>query len=115
MKKIILIGILAVVAVSLNSCLMGYVASEPAYVEYSRPARPNSTYIWIDGDYSWNVQSHSYVQRNGYWERPRPNQTYRAGSWQQTPKGKTWSKGRWQKDNNGNNNNKGKGNNRRDK
>ena len=115
MKKIILIGILAVVAVSLNSCLMGYVASEPAYVEYSRPVRPNSTSIWIDGDWNWNIQTHNYVQQNGYWDRPRPNQTYRAGYWQQSPKGKSWSKGSWQKNNNGNNGNNRKNNNRRDK
>lgn len=113
MKKIVLMIGLAVAVISLNSCLMGYVASEPAYVEYSRPVQPQSTYIWIDGDWGWNSQRQIYVQKSGYWEKPRPNQTYRAGSWQQTSKGKTWSKGSWQKDNNGNNNNR-KSDNRRD-
>lgn len=103
MRKIILFFVLGLVSVSLNSCLMGYAATEPRYVEYSRPAPPNSSYIWIDGDYSWNNRSRSYVQNNGYWERPRQNQTYRAGYWQQTPKGKSWTKGRWEKSNNGNN------------
>ena len=113
MKKFILIIGFAVAVISLNSCLMGYVASEPAYVEYSRPVRPNTTSIWIDGDWNWNIQTHTYVQQRGYWDSPRPNQTYRQGSWQQTPKGKSWSKGGWQRDNNGNNGNNRKNNNRR--
>jgi hypothetical protein len=113
MKKLILIISSVVVAISLNSCIAGYVATEPSYVEYSRPVRPTTTSIWIDGDWNWSIQTHTYVQQNGYWDRPRSNQSYRAGYWQQTPKGKSWSKGRWEKDNNGNNNNKGKGNNRR--
>jgi len=99
MKKLIYIFILAVGSIVLNSCFAGYVATEPAYVEYSIPAPPNNHYVWVDGDYGWNYQSHSYVQRNGYWGRPRQGQSYQSGHWQSTPKGKSWSKGRWQKDN----------------
>lgn len=112
MKKIILIISLAAAAISLNSCLVGYVATEPTYVEYSRPARPNNTYVWIDGDYGWNYQRQVYVQKAGYWEKPRPNQTYKAGYWNQTPKGKSWSKGSWQKNSNGKNNYKEKNDNK---
>ena len=115
MKKFILIISFAVAAISLNSCLVGYVATEPAYVEYSRPVQPNSTYIWIDGDWGWNSQTQVYVQKTGYWEKPRPNQTYRAGHWNQTPKGRSWSNGGWEKSNNGNKNNNGKNGNHRDK
>lgn len=98
MKKIIYLVILAAGSMLLNSCLAGYVATEPSYVEYARPERPSTSYIWIEGDYGWNNQSHAYVQRNGYWDKPRQGQSYQAGHWQSTPKGKSWAKGRWQKD-----------------
>ena len=90
--------ILGVGSLLLNSCFAGYVASEPAYVEYSRPAPPSNQHIWINGDYEWNNSSRVYVQRNGYWDHPRPGQSYQSGHWQSSPKGKSWSKGHWQKD-----------------
>jgi hypothetical protein len=99
-KKVIYIASLAGMGLFLNSCLGGYIATEPAYVEYSRPPRPTQTHIWIDGDWAWNNQTHVYVQRAGYWERPRQNQTYVTGHWQTTSKGKSWAPGRWQKENN---------------
>jgi hypothetical protein len=98
-KKIIYITSLAGMGLFLNSCLVGYVATEPAYVEYSRPPRPSNLYIWVDGDWAWSYQSHSYVQRTGYWEKPRQNQTFVTGYWQSTPKGKSWAPGHWQKQN----------------
>ncbi len=97
LKGIIYFTCLTGIGLFLNSCVGGYVATEPAYVEYSRPARPSSLYVWIDGDYAWNNQTHVYVQRAGYWEKPRPNQTYVSGHWQASAKGKTWAPGRWQK------------------
>ena len=97
-KKIIYIASLAGMGLFLNSCLVGYVATEPAYVEYSRPPRPNNLYIWVDGDWAWSNQSHAYVQRTGYWEKPRQNQTFVTGHWQTTAKGKSWSNGHWQKE-----------------
>ncbi len=104
LKKICYIAGLAGMGLFLNSCLAGYVASEPAYVEYSRPPRPSETYVWINGDWSWNNQSHIYVQKTGYWEQPRHNQTYVSGYWKSTPKGKSWAPGHWQKENNRGNN-----------
>jgi hypothetical protein len=98
LKKFIYIASLAGMGFFLNSCLAGYVATEPVYVEYSRPARPSNLHIWIDGDWGWNNQRHSYVQRTGYWEKPRQGQTYVSGSWQTTPNGRSWSKGHWQRD-----------------
>ncbi len=89
---------------TLNSCIGGYVTSEPMYTEYARPQRPSSTHIWIDGDWGWNSQTHVYVQRAGYWDKPRHGQSYVAGSWQSSPKGKSWKKGHWQKDNQRNRN-----------
>jgi hypothetical protein len=90
----------------LNSCMDGYVSSEPTYTEYARPQRPSEAHIWIDGDWGWNSQSHVYVQKAGYWDMPRHGHTYVSGSWQTSPKGKSWSKGHWQRDNNQNYNRK---------
>jgi hypothetical protein len=99
LKKFIYLASLAGMGLFLNSCMAGYVGSEPVYVEYSRPERPSNLHIWIDGDWGWNNQTHVYVQRAGYWEKPRQGRSYVKGSWQTTPKGKSWSRGHWQKDN----------------
>ncbi len=98
MRKVIYIGSLAGIGLFLNSCMGGYVATEPSYVEYSRPQRPSELHVWIDGDWVYNQSSHAYVQRNGYWTKPQQNHVYIKGSWESTPKGKHWKKGRWGKD-----------------
>ena len=96
LKKFIILVSLAGIGLFLNSCMGGYVATEPSYTVYDRPQQPSSTHIWIDGDWGWNSQSHMYVQRAGYWDQPRQGKTYVSGYWQTTPRGKTWSKGHWQ-------------------
>lgn len=78
-----------------NSCV-GYVSSEPSYVEYDRPVRPGPAYIWIDGGWHWDYHRHVYVQRPGYWEHPRVGRTFVAGHWQNTTRGKRWVDGHWQ-------------------
>ena len=80
-----------------NSCMGGYIASEPAYSDYARPQRLNENQIWIDGGWGWNNQTHVYVQKTGYWAKPRQGQSYVAGSWKTTQRGKSWTKGHWQK------------------
>jgi hypothetical protein len=97
LKKFIYICSLAGMGLFLNSCIAGYVATEPAYVEYSRPPRASNLQIWIDGDWGWNNQTHVYVQKAGYWENPRQGQTFVSGHWQATPRGKSWSNGHWQR------------------
>jgi len=82
----------------LNSCMGGYIAVEPSYTEYARPQRLNETQIWINGDWNWNYQTHTYVQKAGYWDQPRRGQSYVEGRWQTTPRGKSWTRGHWQKD-----------------
>lgn len=99
LRKFIYLTCLAGIGTLFTGCMGGYIASEPAYVQYERPARPSNVHIWIDGDWGWNSQSHVYVQKAGYWEKPRQGQMYVAGSWQTNSKGKSWSKGHWQKDN----------------
>jgi hypothetical protein len=96
LKKFIFLASLAGIGLFFNSCVGGYVATEPAYTVYARPAQPSNLHIWIDGDWGWNSRSHVYVQRAGYWDSPRQGQTYVSGYWQTTPRGKSWSKGHWQ-------------------
>ena len=103
-KKFIYITSLAAIGISFNGCLAGYIATEPTYVEVSRPPQPSNLHIWIDGDWAWNSQSHVYVQRAGYWEKPRQSQTFVSGHWQASPKGKYWVSGRWQRQNSRGNN-----------
>ena len=86
-KKLVYLTSLAGIVLFLNSCAAGYVATEPTYVEYSRPQRPSDLHVWIDGDWVFNRSTRVYVQKNGYWEQPRQNQTYVSGQWQTTPKG----------------------------
>lgn len=100
MKRIIFLISLAGVLLLLNACsTTGYVTTEPAYVEYTRPERPSNLHIWIDGDWQYNNQTHVYVQKNGYWSKPSQGRTYQSGHWQSNPKGKSWSKGHWKKNN----------------
>lgn len=95
LKKIVFVTSLAGAALLFNACSAGYVASEPSYMQYDRPARPNEYAIWIDGDWNWSNRSQLYYQKNGYWDSPRQGKTYMSGYWQSTPKGKTWTKGHW--------------------
>ena len=98
LKRALYVAGLAGVMMGFNGCYTtGYIASEPVYIEYARPARPSNLHIWINGDYGWNRTSHTYVQSNGYWQKPSQGRTYRDGHWKSTPKGNSWSKGRWEK------------------
>jgi hypothetical protein len=103
-RKLFFITSVAGIGILLNSCASGYVETEPTYVVINRPPQPSNVHVWIDGDWRWNNQSHGYVQRIGYWEKPRPSHTYVSGHWQSAPKGKYWQKGRWEKQNYSNNN-----------
>ena len=82
----------------LDSCsTTGYVATEPEYVEYARPARPSDLHVWIDGDWVWNRQTSGYVRQNGYWQIPSRGRTYISGSWQTSPQGYRWESGHWER------------------
>ena len=76
LRNFVYISSLAAIGLLFNGCFGGYVATEPSYVEYSRPPRPNDLSIWIDGDWGWNNQTHVYVQKAGYWDKPRQGQTF---------------------------------------
>lgn len=96
-RKLIVLACMSGMGIFLNSCASGYVATEPVYSEYSRPPQPSLLHIWIDGDWIFNRQTHTYVRQNGYWSQPQQNRIYVSGQWQTSPKGKYWTKGRWQK------------------
>ncbi|HAG16158.1 MAG TPA: hypothetical protein DCG69_06480 [Bacteroidales bacterium] len=98
-KRFIFMGSVAAMGLFFNSCVAGYVTTEPSYVEYSRPQRPNDSYVWVDGDWVYNRSSNVYVQKNGYWVQPRQERVYVTGHWQSTPRGKHWVPGQWQKKN----------------
>lgn len=106
LKMFICITGFAGIGLFLNSCMSGYVGSEPVYIEYARPAQPGNLYIWIAGDWGWNNQSNVYVRKPGNWEKPRQGQTYVSGHWQSTTKGKYWSNGYWQSQNSNRNHHK---------
>lgn len=98
MKKIFLLITLAGTLFLLHACTAtGYVASEPSYVEYSRPNRPSEQHIWIDGDWVWIRKSNVYVRKPGHWQKPRNGSVYIAGSWQSNSNGLYWQSGRWQR------------------
>lgn len=66
LKRFFLLVSLAGIGLLLNSCMAGYVATEPAYTVYARPPQPSNLHIWINGDWGWNSQRHMYVQKTGY-------------------------------------------------
>ena len=96
LKGLIYLTFLTGITTLFNSCMVGYVSTEPAYIEYERPQQPLSTAIWIEGDWMWNSRTHVYVQERGYWVTPRQGRTYQSGHWKSTPHGKSWSKGYWE-------------------
>jgi hypothetical protein len=91
--------IFAIVGMSFTSCVGGYVATEPVYSGYDRPASPGVGYIWIDGDWNWNRQSRSYEHEHGYWTKSKEGRAYQSGHWESGPRGKSWVRGRWNKQN----------------
>jgi hypothetical protein len=98
MRKIFYIVSLTGIGLCINACTStGYVSTEPAYVEYSRPAQPSNLHVWINGDWVYNQQNHAYVQKNGYWEKPRHNREYMSGHWQTSPQGTYWVSGHYQR------------------
>lgn len=91
---------LAGIGIVFNSCMAGYESSQqPTYMAYERTPQPEGTHVWIEGNWNFNNQTHVYVQRAGYWDKPRQGKRYVEGSWQTTQHGKSWSKGHWQNDN----------------
>jgi len=74
---------------------VGYVRSEPMYVEIEKPRQPSSAYIWIEGDWLWQKNTRTYKNSNGRWEIPQHNKQYRPGHWENRRKGNRWVPGRW--------------------
>ncbi|MBP6757638.1 MAG: YXWGXW repeat-containing protein [Flavobacterium sp.] len=93
MKKIIfLVSLVAIVSV-FSACSVGYVTEEPVYQVYNRPQRPGNNYIWIEGGWSWNSRTNTYVQNNGRWVREDQGRRHKQGHWEKNQNGSRWVKG----------------------
>jgi hypothetical protein len=97
LKKFVYLASLAGMGLFLHSCMAGYVATEPTYMEVSRPPRPSDNHVWINGDWSWNRQTRVYVQKDGYWDRPDQGRTLVSGHWQTTSRGHAWVPSHYEK------------------
>jgi hypothetical protein len=91
MKKLVYLIILAGIGFFFNGCATSYVT----YQEFARPARPSNAHVWINGDWVFDKQANSYVQKTGYWERPVNDRKFVPGHWQSTPRGHHWEPGYW--------------------
>jgi len=105
-KKFIYLTGLVGIGLFFNSCMPGYVGSEPSYVESTRPSRPSNLHVWVDGDWAYSRQTHAYVHNDGYWSKPRQGRTFVSGHWQESSRGHSWTSGRWQKQGRQENNNR---------
>jgi WXXGXW repeat (2 copies) len=94
MKKIILIFAVLATFMVFTGCAVGYVSEEPTYQEI-RSVRPSATYVWVEGNWVWSRQSHSYNHSGGRWIVPTRNRTYEPGRWNRNSHGSRWQRGRW--------------------
>lgn len=94
MKNFILLNLLIIVLL-INACSPAYVSSQPTYVAVERPQRPDNIQVWIDGDWMWSRQSHSYMYHDGFWTIPHHGQAYIPGHWRTNRRGSYWSNGYW--------------------
>jgi hypothetical protein len=97
-KKFIYIASLVGIGLFFNSCIAGYVETEPNYVENARPPRPSNLHIWIDGDWIYSRHNHGYTRNEGSWQAPVRGRTYVSGHWQATSRGHYWAPGHWQRE-----------------
>jgi hypothetical protein len=99
LRKLTLFAGVSAILIGFSGCFTtGYVTTEPAYVQYSRPAQPSTSHIWVGDGWGYNRSSRAYVQKNGYWKKPIvKSRTYQSGQWKSTPKGHSWKSGKWQK------------------
>jgi hypothetical protein len=97
LKRFIYISSLAGMGLFFNSCIGGYVTTEPTYVEIARPVRPSNLHIWVDGNWVYSRHTHSYARNEGSWQQPVRGRTYVSGHWQTSAKGHSWTPGYWQR------------------
>jgi len=95
MKKIFVLACIVCMAFIFNSCVAGYVAERPNYIDGVRPNQPSNAHVWIGGEWGWNNRSHNYVQRNGAWRVPSRGRSYAPGHWNTNPRGNYWVRGQW--------------------
>ncbi len=66
----------------------------PHSQRYSRPMRPSSFHIWVEGDWMWSNGRYYYKQ--GYWAVPRHGYSWVPGHWERGRHGWYWVNGFWQ-------------------
>lgn len=93
MKKFIFLFSLVAMVSVFSACSVGYVTEEPVYQEYNRPQRPSNNYIWIEGGWSWNSRTNTYIQNNGRWVREDQGRRHKQGHWEKNQHGSRWVKG----------------------
>lgn len=93
MKKYIFLVGFVTISLIFNACSVGYVSEEPVYQDYYRPQRPNGNYIWIEGGWTWNSRTNTYVQYNGRWVRENQGRRHQQGHWKKNQRGYRWIKG----------------------
>jgi hypothetical protein len=97
LKKFLYVSSLVGIGLFTNSCIAGYVDTEPTYVETVRPERPSNVHVWIDGDWIYSRQTHAYARQQGHWDKPVQGKVYVSGSWQVSSRGRYWTPGHWQR------------------
>lgn len=94
MKKFIFFISLMGLLPFFNSCSVGYVSEVPVYQVYVRPQQPRGDYVWIEGGWTWNNRTKTYVQVDGTWVRHEQGRKHRTGHWEKNEHGSRWVKNR---------------------
>lgn len=95
MKNIIFILFLAGIAILNYSCTTGNVPVKPRYTEVPNPRKPSKNHVWVDGSWTWDKRTRTYVRRDGYWISPNGKRAYVQGYWKDTHRGHKWVAGKW--------------------
>jgi hypothetical protein len=85
-------------ALSFAASAQVYVKTRPTIpAEGVRPARPNSTDVWIGEE--WKSSGANYQYSGGHWATPpHPGYTRKPGHWKKHNKdGEQWIEGSWKK------------------
>jgi hypothetical protein len=93
MKKFIFLFSLVTIISFFNACSVGYVSEEPVYQTYHRPQRPSNDYIWVEGGWTWNSRTNTYVQVNGNWVKQSQGRRHKQGHWERNQRGYRWVRG----------------------
>ncbi len=92
---IVLMGMMGLGVESAEAQIVVKVRPATPKVIVTKPRKPFSNAIWIEGSWVWNKRSNRYVWQSGKWVKPRRNRTYVAGRWIKRPNGWLYVPGKW--------------------